>query len=222
MPDKYVIITAGGVGTRMGSPVPKQFMDLKGLPVIMHSIQAFLNYSKSIRLVLVLPENSIVDWKSIYKKNEYSFDHELCVGGNTRFQSVKNGLSLVGDNGLVAIHDGVRPLVSHSLIQRCFEEAAQSGNAVPAIQLKDSVRELSDKGSQAAVRDNLRLIQTPQIFETMQIKKAYEQKYHPLFTDDATVAESIGIKINLIEGEASNIKVTTQEDLLIAKALIQH
>ena len=221
MPTQYVIITAGGMGSRMGTSTPKQFLELNGTPVIMHSILAFLNYSESIKLILVLPENSVSDWKELCIKHQFNVDHEFCPGGKTRFESVKNGLEHVDDEGLVAVHDAVRPLASQSLIKRCFEEASLHGNSVPAIPLKDSVRETSGNDNRSVDRNKFMMIQTPQVFDTLRIKKAYEQAYRTSFTDDATVVESVGVKINLVEGEHSNIKITTKEDLALAETLIR-
>ena len=221
MAENYVIITAGGTGSRMGTSTPKQFLELNNLPVIMHSMEAFHSYSDSLKLIIVLAEDFVDDWKSLCKKYKYTLVHQICIGGDTRFQSVKNGLKMVGDEGLVAIHDAARPLLSRSLIDTCFREAAQNGNAVPAISLKDSVRELSGNESRPVDREKFRLMQTPQVFESVLIKKAYEQAYQISFTDDATVAESIGANINLVEGEPENIKVTNPEDMIIAEAFLK-
>lgn len=214
---EYVIITAGGTGSRMGSEVPKQFLELNDVPVIVHSIRAFKQYSPNIAIVVVLPDGAVDHWEEIAEK--YDIDAKTCIGGDTRFASVKSGLELVGD-GLLAVHDAARPMVTPALISRCFLEAAQQGNAVPVIPLTDSVRELSNDISRPAERERFRLVQTPQVFDTSLLKKAYEQAYRSSFTDDATVAEAFGTKIHLVEGEWSNIKITTKGDMLIAKALI--
>lgn len=221
MPAQYVIITAGGSGARMGTSTPKQFLEINGTPVIMHSIQAFLSYSDNINLILVLPEQFISEWEKLCQKHSFTATHKVCVGGETRFDSVKNGLKLVDDEGLVAIHDAVRPLASKTLIGRCFEEASLHGNAVPVIPLKDSVREISGNENRPVDRSKFMLIQTPQVFDSTQIKRAYDQAYRTSFTDDATVIESEGVKINLVDGEAANIKITTKEDLSIAEALLR-
>ena len=220
MSKEFVIITAGGKGTRMGSDVPKQYMELNGLPLIMHTIRAFTSYSSSINIILVLPEDGMEVWDRIIKKHPLDIEFHLCAGGEKRFDSVKNGLELVEGKGLVAIHDAVRPLVSGKLISDCFLTAAKEGNAIPVIPLQDSIRELSGEQSRPANRDVFRLVQTPQVFDISLIKKAYEQAYRSSFTDDATVAEALGAKIHLLEGEKKNIKITTQDDLLIAKALM--
>ena len=215
---EYVIITAGGKGSRVGSDIPKQFLELKGAPVIVHSIRAFKEYSPNINVVVVLPDDAVDHWIEIAEKHH--INAETCTGGETRFASVKNGLELIGKEGFVAIHDAARPLVSPPLISQCFLVAAQEGNAVPVIPLTDSVRELSNDVSRPAERERFKLVQTPQVFEASLIQKAYEQAYRTSFTDDATVVEAFGVKIHLVEGEKSNIKITTKEDLLIAKALI--
>jgi len=221
MSDQYVIITAGGSGTRMGTSIPKQFLEINGLPVIMHCIQAFLNYSENINLILVLPSKDTDYWKELCRRHQFNINHKVCVGGETRFESVKNGLELVDGDGLVAVQDAVRPLASQQLINRCFEIASLHGNAVPAIPLKDSFREISGNESRPVDRSKFVLIQTPQVFDIVQIKTAYDQAYRTSFTDDATVAESAGVKINLVEGEPSNIKITTKEDLVLAEALLR-
>ncbi|MEN8223960.1 MAG: 2-C-methyl-D-erythritol 4-phosphate cytidylyltransferase [Bacteroidota bacterium] len=221
MPEKYVIITAGGVGTRMGSSIPKQFMELHNMPVILHSMKAFLNYSDSVKLILVLADELIGDWESLCTKYNIAEMHQVVAGGDTRFQSVKNGLELLGDHGLVAIHDAARPLVSPSLIEQCFREAEIQGNAVPVVPLKDSIREVREGDNRPVDRGAFRLMQTPQVFKSTIIKKAYDQAYRPSFTDDATVAESIGVRINLLAGEEINIKITTREDMLIAESLFK-
>ena len=219
MAEEFVIITAGGLGSRMKSSTPKQFLELAGKPVIMHSMQCFTVYSTSITMILVLPEAFTQEWKNLCKKHNFQLKHTVCSGGETRFHSVQNGLKLVNDQGLVAIHDAVRPLISSSLIKECFDAASKTGNAVPALPLRDSVREISGDENRPVDRSKFRLVQTPQVFEVGLIKKAYEQAYRPSFTDDATVAEAIGVHINLLKGTEKNIKITTPEDLKIAEVL---
>lgn len=221
MSNEYVIITAGGKGTRMGSDIPKQFLELNGLPVMMHTIKAFSDYSKNIKFVLVLPEDCMDDWARIEGQFPLKIDYKICPGGDTRFDSVKNGLGMIEGDGLVAIHDAVRPLISVSLISECFLLAAQTGNAIPVIPLQDSIMELSGDESRPIDRDKFRSVQTPQVFDLGLIRKAYEQAYRSSFTDDASVAQSFGAKIHLLEGEKRNIKITTQEDLLLAEAYLK-
>jgi 2-C-methyl-D-erythritol 4-phosphate cytidylyltransferase len=220
MSKEYVIVSAGGSGTRMGSGFPKQFMELNGIPVIVHSIRAFREYSPDINIIVVLPDGAVHHWAEIAEK--YEIDAKICTGGDTRFASVKNGLELVGDEGLVAVHDAARPLVSPALVSRLFLEAARHGSAVPVLPLTDSIRELSGELSRPSERERFRLVQTPQVFEVGLLKKAYKQAYRTSFTDDATVAEEIGVRVCLVEGEKRNIKITTKEDMLIAEALGPH
>jgi len=220
MQKKYVIITAGGAGTRMDSEIPKQFMELNGLPVIMHSIHAFADYSPTIKLIVVLPSGHMDKWNSILEKHPIPIEYEVCAGGETRFDSVKNGLELIDGEGLVAVHDAVRPLASVQLINECFLRAAQKGSAIPVVPLTDSAREIAGEESRPIDRDKFRLVQTPQAFDLTLIKKAYNQAYRASFTDDASVVEAFGSKIFLVDGEKKNIKITTQEDLLIAKAYL--
>jgi 2-C-methyl-D-erythritol 4-phosphate cytidylyltransferase len=221
MPVKYVVITAGGTGTRMGSQIPKQFLEIKGLPVLMHSIKAFLDYSEDLVIILVLPEAEFDTWQSLCKEHSFTFDHILCGGGDTRFQSVKNGLEHVANDGLVAVHDAVRPLVTSKLVERCFADADKNGNAVPVIPVKDSMREVLGEENHPADRNAFRLVQTPQVFDANTLKKAFEQAYRSSFTDEANVVEAMGVKINLVDGEASNIKITTPEDLVVAEELLR-
>ncbi|MDT8393719.1 MAG: 2-C-methyl-D-erythritol 4-phosphate cytidylyltransferase [Bacteroidales bacterium] len=221
MAQKYVIITAGGRGSRMGAAIPKQFLILNGLPVIMHSINAFLDHSADIKVIVALPQEYFNTWKTLCSEYDFKANHQLCAGGETRFQSVKNGLSLVDNEGIVAVHDAVRPLVSPALIKKCFIETSEKGNAVPVVHLKDSVREVNANDNKPIQRERLRLVQTPQVFMAGILKKAYQQENNIAFTDDASVAESQGVKINLIEGDDKNIKITTPDDLIIAEALMK-
>jgi 2-C-methyl-D-erythritol 4-phosphate cytidylyltransferase len=219
--DLYVVIVAGGSGKRMGAEIPKQFLELAGRPVLMHTIERFKSYSDSIEIITVLPENQLRYWIDLQKKHSFSILHTLVRGGSNRFYSVKNGLNFVNSPGLVAVHDGVRPFVSIDTIKRCFETAERLGNAIPAISPTESLRILTEKGSLPVDRFNVKQIQTPQVFNAGLIKKAYQQQYCEDFTDDATVLEKTGEKINLIEGNRENIKITNPEDLLISAALLQ-
>ena len=216
----YVIIVAGGSGKRMGAEIPKQFLELAGRPVLMHTIERFKSFNDAIEIITVLPENQLRHWLDLQKKYSFNVLQTLVKGGSTRFLSVKNGLKFVNVPGLVAIHDGVRPFVSNDTIKRCFETAEKLGNAVPAISPTESLRILTDQGSTPINRQNVKQIQTPQVFNSELIKKAYLQEYRPEFTDDATVLEMMGEKINLIEGNRENIKITNPEDLLISTALL--
>jgi len=216
----YVIIVAGGSGKRMGAEIPKQFLELAGRPVLMHTIERFKSYSDAIEIITVLPENQLRHWLELQKKYSFNVLQTLVKGGSNRFLSVRNGLKFVSVPGLVAIHDGVRPFVSKDTIMRCFETAEKLGNAVPSISPTESLRILTESGSLPVNRVNVKQIQTPQVFNTEVIKKAYLQEYRPEFTDDATVVETMGEKINLIEGNRENIKITNPEDLLISTALL--
>lgn len=216
----YVVIVAGGSGKRMGAEVPKQFLELAGRPVLMHTIERFKAFDESIEIITVLPENQLLHWLDLQKKYSFTIPQTLVKGGSHRFSSVKNGLKFVNVPGLVAIHDGVRPFVSIDTIRHCFETAEKHGNAIPTISPIDSLRILTENGSTPVSRFNVKQIQTPQVFSAELIKKAYLQEYRQEFTDDATVLEALGEKINLVEGNRENIKITNPEDLIISKALL--
>jgi len=215
---KHALIVAGGSGTRMKSDLPKQFISLNGMPILMHTLKAFSFNDASI--TLVLPEAQISFWKELCQKHAFFLAHQIVAGGLSRFESVKNGLSQLPDIGLVAIHDGVRPIISEEIIEASYTEASLKGNAIVSVPLKDSIREVSAQGNRAVERDNYRLIQTPQTFQLPLIKKAFDTPYSDAFTDDASVLEHAGEEINLIEGDYRNIKVTTPEDLLIAESFL--
>jgi len=218
---EYALIVAGGKGTRINSKLPKQFIALNGKPILLHTIEAFFTYSEKISVVLVLPEDDFGIWESISK--EFNFKKPITIqkGGETRFQSVKNGLDKIDGEGLVAIHDGVRPLVSVDLIGASFRLAAVHGSAVAAVRLKESIRVTDQDTTKAVDRSKFRLIQTPQTFNLQLIKKSYKIKEDPSLTDDASVAEKSGHKISLFEGSYQNIKITTTEDLIVAEALMK-
>ena len=216
----YVVIVAGGSGKRMGAEIPKQFLELAGRPVLMHTIERFKSFNEAIEIITVLPEDQLRHWIELKEKYSFSVPQTLVKGGSHRFYSVRNGLQFVNVPGLVAIHDGVRPFVSIETIKRCFETAEKHGNAIPSISIAESLRMISEKGSHPINRLLVRQIQTPQVFSAELLKKAYLLDYKPEFTDDATVLESTGEKINLVEGNRENIKITNPEDLLISKALL--
>ena len=218
--EKYVIIVAGGNGTRMNSDVPKQFIELQGKPILMHTLQKFADSIPDINIVLVLSAAYNELWEMLCQKHKFNNHYRLTEGGATRFHSVKNGLLLVPENCVVGIHDAARPLVNNQTILNAFKTAAIKGNASPAISLNESVREVTNGANKAVERTNYLLVQTPQCFQSDLIKKAFSQEYHPSFTDDASVLEAIGEKINLIDGNRENIKITTPQDLVIAQALI--
>ncbi|MDD4108726.1 MAG: 2-C-methyl-D-erythritol 4-phosphate cytidylyltransferase [Prolixibacteraceae bacterium] len=220
--NKYVLIVAGGNGSRMNMPVPKQFLILEGLPLLMHTINTFISYAPEIRIILVLPEDQISYWKNLCISFNFSVNHEIVIGGSTRFHSVKNGLHHINSEGVVFIHDGVRPLVSKATIDNCYNTAVEKGNALPVIQTSESIRKILKNGSRAVDRNNYCLVQTPQTFYTGLIKKAYDQDFSKKFTDDASVLESMGIKINLVNGNRENIKITYPEDIVIAGAIMKN
>ena len=219
--DLYVVIVAAGSGKRMGAEIPKQFLELAGRPVLMHTIERFKSFNDAIEIITVLPENQIRFWIELQKKHSFSILHTLVKGGSNRFYSVRNGLKFVNSQALVAIHDGVRPFVSVETIKRCFETAEKLGNAIPSISPTESLRMITEHGSLPVNRLQVKQIQTPQVFSAGLIKNAYLQEYSNDFTDDATVLEKTGEKINLIEGNRENIKITNPEDLLISAALLQ-
>ena len=217
---KYAIIVAGGSGSRMKSDLPKQFIEIGGLPILMHTLKKFKDADADIELILVLPESQFEFWKELCKTHSVfmkTIPHQLVAGGNSRFQSGKNGLDVIENEGLVAIHDGVRPFVSVEIIKESFKIAEEKGTAVASVASKDSVR----VNGQAIDRATVRLIQTPQTFQVSIIKKAFETEELAIFTDDASVAEHAGFTINLIEGSYENIKITTPEDLLWAEVLLR-
>ncbi len=216
---KYAIIVAGGSGARMKSSLPKQFLLLNCQPVLMHTLKAF-DFDQ-IQITLVLPVEQIQFWQKLCKEHSFEVPHKIVHGGETRFHSVKKGLdSIDGNEGLVAIHDGVRPLISRDIVSSSFDQALTHGNAITSVPLKDSLREVSARSNQAVDRSKFRLIQTPQTFQLSLIKEAYETSYQSTFTDDASVFENNGGSIHLIDGDYRNIKITTPEDLLVAESFL--
>lgn len=216
-----VVIVAGGKGLRMGSDLPKQFIPIGGMPVLMHTIRAFYNFDRGINIVLVLPVSHQDYWKGICGQYGFSIPHQIADGGQARFHSVKNGLSLVKE-GIVGVQDGVRPFGSAEMIKRCYEAAERYPAVIPVINSTDSLREmLGEEKSRIIDRSKIRLVQTPQIFHTDILKKAYETEYKESFTDDASVVEAIGINVHLVEGEVTNIKITTPLDLKIGELIVK-
>lgn len=220
---KYAIIVAGGKGERMGENTPKQFLKLQGKPILMHTIEKFRTAFQDIEIILALPENQIDYWEELCVLHEFPFSPKRVVkGGKTRFHSVKNALDRINEEGIVAIHDGVRPLVSTATIQNCFAEAEQKGNAIPVVNVVDSLRFVSkqDGSNKSVTRSCYKIVQTPQCFSSDIVLKAYQQEYNSSFTDDASVVEALGETIHLVEGNRANIKITTKEDLLVAESLL--
>lgn len=220
---KYVIIVAGGKGLRMGSDIPKQFLPVGGLPVLMRTIMAFRNFDPDMGIILVLPRSQQQHWRELCR--EYQFREEVTVadGGETRFHSVRNGLALIPGNadGLVGVHDGVRPFPSADTIRRVYEAAEKWGAAVPVAPVVDTLRHVDGQGGSATVaRGEYRIVQTPQAFSIQLLREAYSQEYREAFTDDASVVESLGHDIALAEGNRENIKITTPFDLQVAEAIL--
>jgi len=217
---KYAIIVAGGSGSRMKSVVPKQFMLLKGKPVLYYTIDAFLKAYDDCKIILVLPEDHVAAGQEII---DAFFDYnriQIAIGGRTRFHSVQNGLQLIDEDGIVFVHDAVRCMVSKDLIQRCYEAVLHYGSAVPVIASKDSVRILTNEGNEALDRTYVKLVQTPQTFYSKILLPAFNIDYKDKFTDEATVVEAFGLKIHLVEGEENNFKITLPVDLELAERLM--
>jgi 2-C-methyl-D-erythritol 4-phosphate cytidylyltransferase len=216
----FVIITGGGTGVRMGEDIPKQFLCIGCLPIIMHTINTFKLFADII--IVTLPEQYHNYWKEIQRKYNFHVPHILVAGGDTRFHSVKNAIKHLPYESLVAVHDAVRPFVTPNLIKSCFEHAKIHGTAVAAVPLKDSLRTLSNSKSKGIDRSNFFAVQTPQVFSCEIIKKSYNQIFSPKFTDDASVVEAFGYDIQLVEGEELNFKITTPTDLMLANSIIGH
>ncbi|PID95063.1 MAG: 2-C-methyl-D-erythritol 4-phosphate cytidylyltransferase [Bacteroidetes bacterium] len=223
MKQRYVIIVAGGVGKRMGTERPKQFMPLAGKPVLMHSIEAFHRYDHTMKILVTLPGAYMDFWKTYCIQESFSIPHHVIEGGKERFFSVKNALSQIEGEGLVGVHDGARPLVDQKTIANSYALAAEREAAIPVIKLTESIRLIQETAISTPLdREKIRIVQTPQVFQTAILKKAYEQPFSPLFTDDATVVEQAGYTIALTEGSPTNIKLTTPKDLAIAQTLLSH
>jgi 2-C-methyl-D-erythritol 4-phosphate cytidylyltransferase len=214
----YVVIVAGGKGLRMGGEVPKQFLPVGGIPILMRTIIRFHEYSSDLKVILVLPSSQQDYWWSLCEKYNFHIPYILADGGETRFASVKSGLSFIPDDidGVVGVHDGVRPFVSADVITDCYRSANVHGAVIPVVRVVETLRHISGN---TVPRDEYRLVQTPQTFDIQLLKKAYSQPYRDSFTDDASVVESIGRDVVLIEGNSENIKITTPFDLIVAEAL---
>lgn len=217
----YVIIVAGGKGLRMGSDIPKQFLPIGGKPVLMRTLERFRDYSTELQIILVLPENQQDYWLQLCQQYHFGVKYQLANGGQTRFHSVQNGLALVPDDadGVVGVHDGVRPFPSIDVIKNCYEAARTAKAVIPVIPVVETVRHLEGEGSVTVPRGDYRLVQTPQTFDIQLLKAANRQPYHDGFTDDASVVESYGHSITLVEGNRENIKITTPYDIVVAEAL---
>ena len=221
---KYsAVIVAGGKGYRVGGELPKQFLPLGGKPMLMHTINAFYLFNKETRIIVVLPKEFVSLWQQLCSERHFKINHRIVVGGETRFHSVKNGLNEVSSEEIVAIHDGARPFVTPELIQKCYKEAVENQcGVIPVIDEVNSVRKLTDKGSEIIDRSQLKLVQTPQVFPAHLLKSAYELQYDSSYTDDASVAEKYGVNIKLIPGEYTNIKITTSLDIILAEQIVEY
>lgn len=221
MMKQHVIIVAGGKGLRMGGDLPKQFLPLAGKPVLMRTMENFFSFSQKINIILVLPQAHQEYWHNLCEEYSFVVPHRIADGGETRFHSVRNGLALVDDeDAVVAVHDGVRPFVSHDVISRCFDMAAAGKAVVPVTGVIETLRLVEHNGMSVTVpRDSYRLVQTPQVFPAQMLKEAYSAGYREEFTDDASVVEAMGQSIELAEGNRENIKITTPFDMVVAEAL---
>lgn len=225
--NKFLIVTAGGMGTRMGGSTPKQFLELEGKPILRLTLEKFLEAVPDLHVITVLPESHISTWRQYCQKANFTCPQRLVKGGFTRFHSVKNALEFVPDDALVAVQDGVRPLIGIDKIRELFAMAEKVPAVVPVLPVTDTLKVLSKDASGHLVstgepidRSRIWGAQTPQIFQSTQLKAAYAQGYDTLFTDDASVAEKYGITLTFIEGERYNIKITTPEDLVLAQAIL--
>lgn len=243
--NEFVIIVAGGKGMRMGTEIPKQFLTVDGIPILMRTILGFRAYNDKINIILVLPQQQQAYWNELCEKYSFHEPIKIANGGKTRFHSVKNGLDMIPDTatGTVGVHDGVRPFASHDTIRRTFGRAKETGAAVPVIPVVSTLRHLykkeyhnglsatnltddfkteGDLRSETVPRDEYRIVQTPQAFDIKVLKKAYTQEYSDSFTDDASVVEHAGFLIDLVEGNEENIKITTPFDMTMAKAILEN
>lgn len=217
---KFAVIVAGGTGTRMNNTTPKQFLLLQGKPVLYYTLNAFLQAYDDLQIILVLPEEHVAAGQEII---DAFFDYnriQITIGGRTRFHSVQNGLQLVQEEGIVFVHDAVRCMVSIDLIRRCYDAAKETGSAIPVVDCNDSVRFITEDGNEALDRTAIKLVQTPQTFHSKILLPAYQIDYKDKFTDEATVVEAFGLKVQLVEGEENNFKITRPIDLIVAEHLL--
>ena len=218
----YVIIVAGGKGLRMGTDIPKQFLPIGGKPVLMRTLERFREYSADLQIILVLPKAQQDYWQELCQEYDFKVEYQMTDGGETRFHSVQHGLALIPDDaeGVVGVHDGVRPFPSIDVIRNCYETARKKKAVIPVIPIVETVRHLQDETSVTVPRGDYRLVQTPQTFDIQLLKAANRQPYTDGFTDDASVVEAFGFDVTLVEGNRENIKITTPYDLKIAEVLI--
>jgi 2-C-methyl-D-erythritol 4-phosphate cytidylyltransferase len=216
-----VIIVAGGIGLRMGSAVPKQFLLIAGKPVLMHTIEKFIAFDNSLEIIVTLPEKQKENWKKLCIEHNFNFNHKVVSGGITRFHSVRNALAEISNSSkLIAVHDGVRPLIDLKTIQNCFELAEQKGCAIPFIPISESIRRISENSSEIVDRSGICAIQTPQVFSNEILKQSYLQTYNANFTDDASVVEKAGFQLSFTEGNRENIKITFPQDVAFAEKFL--
>ena len=218
--NKAVIIVAGGIGKRMNYALPKQFIELKGKPILFYTIEQFYTYHPEIKIVLVLPEPYFVLWKELLTQYSFAISHRLVAGGHTRYHSVKNGLSAIDNVQLIAIHDGVRPFITPKFIAQLFDDAQEFGSSVPVVAVSETVRKITPVENEVLNRNNIFLVQTPQVFKAEWLKKAYEQPYNESITDDAMLVQMANFPLHFSEGLKYNIKITTPEDLELAEKLM--
>jgi len=220
----YIIIVAGGKGMRMGAEVPKQFLPIGGKPILMHTIESFHEYNPELEIILVLPKSQHEYWKQLCTEHNFNVSHTIINGGDTRFESSRNGLAAIPDEeiGVAGIHDGVRPFVSKEVIDNCFETARDDFAAIPVLPVTDTIRYVDKQGGgKNVMRSDYRVVQTPQVFDIQLLKQAYNADYQESFTDDASVVESLGCQATMVEGNRENIKITTPFDIIIAEALLK-
>ena len=218
---RYAVIVAGGQGVRMGADRPKQFLEIGGKPILRHTLERFLAFDPEIEVIVVLPEAQKAWWRDYCRQNGFLQRYSMVSGGITRFHSVQNALKYVGEDGVVAVHDGVRPLVRRALLERTFEAAQQWQAVVPAVPVVESMRKMEGETDSVPVkRDGMLLVQTPQIFDAGVLKNAYRQAFSTAFTDDASVVEASGVPVHIVPGDRINLKITTPEDLQVAAGLL--
>ena len=220
----YIIIVAGGKGMRMGADIPKQFLSIGGKPILMRTIERFHEYNPELGIILVLPQSQQEYWKQLCTEHNFEVNHTIVNGGDTRFESSRNGLAAIPDEeiGVAGIHDGVRPFVSKEVIDNCFETARDDFAAIPVLPVTDTIRYVDKQGGgKNVMRSDYRVVQTPQVFDIQLLKQAYNADYQESFTDDASVVESLGCQATMVEGNRENIKITTPFDIIIAEALLK-
>ena len=217
---RYGVIVAGGMGVRMGADRPKQFLEIGGKPILRHTVERFLAFDPAMEIILVMPAAQRDWWRGYCRESGFLERYTMVSGGITRFHSVQNALKYVGDDGVVAVHDGVRPLISRPLLERLFEAAESHEAVIPVVRVVESVRRTEGDGSVPVSRDGLVLVQTPQVFGARLLKEAYRQPFSPSFTDDASVVETAGENVHLVEGDRFNLKITTPDDLAVAAELL--